>query len=240
MGQPHKKRFIFVVSTSGSVMNQVLASHFLRGLVHSVVADQSCPALDKARGWGVPTVLLEEASPERFCARLTQYMEEHHIGYILSFYTQFYSRAFREAYRDQIINFHPSLLPAFKGMDGFGDGMTYHTKIIGTTVEFIKDVMDEGKIIMQTACVVDPSLSVRAMRHRIFVQQCKTLLQVVTWLVEDRVRIEGDRVTIMGASYHEGAFAPALESAEAIELTVGLPERTGLVEHLLPASVPSD
>lgn len=237
--QPQKKRFIFVVSTSGSVMNQVLASNFLRGLVHSVVADQSCAALDKARAWGLPTVLFEEASPERFCARLQQYMEEHRIEYILSFYTQFYSREFREAYRDRIINFHPSLLPAFKGMDGFGDGMAYHTKIIGTTVEFIKDVMDEGKIIMQTACVVDPSLSLRAMRHRIFVQQCKTLLQVVAWLVEDRVRIEGDRVTVMGAFYHEGAFAPALEAPDAIELSIALPRQDSEAAVAQAASVPS-
>ncbi len=239
MGQPHKKRFIFVVSTSGSVMNQVLGSNFLRGLVHSVVADQSCPALDKARAWGVPTVLFEEAVPERFCARLKRYMDEHAIDYVISFYTQFYSREFREACRDRIVNFHPSLLPAFKGMDGFGDGMAYHTKIIGTTVEFIKDVMDEGKIIMQTACVVDPSLSLRAMRHRIFVQQCKTLLQVVAWLAEDRVRIEGDRVTIMGASYEEGAFAPALESPDALDLRVALPRQDSETVVTQTVSVPS-
>ena len=218
------KRFLFVVSTSGSVMNQVLASSFLRGVVHSVVADQSCEAIEKARTWGLPVVVFEEASPEIFCSRLKLYMEEQQIDYIISFYTKFYSKVFRDVYRDRIINFHPSLLPAFKGMDGFGDGMAYHTKIIGTTVEFIKDVMDEGKIIMQSACPVDPTLGLAAMRHRIFVHQCKTLLQVVKWLVEDRVRISGYKVMIVGASYHDVEFAPTLELHDAINLQVALPQ----------------
>lgn len=217
------KRFIFVVSTSGSVMNQVLASHFLRGVVHSVVADQSCQAIEKARAWGLHVTVFEEDSPEIFCSRLKLYMEEHRIDYIISFYTQFYSKIFRDAYRDRIINFHPSLLPAFKGMDGFGDGVAYHTKIIGTTVEFIKDVMDEGKIIMQTACTVDPNLCQAALRHRIFVQQCKTLLQVVKWLTDDRVRVNGDQVTIVGAGYHDLEFVPALECREAVQLQVEFP-----------------
>ncbi|MCS6263320.1 MAG: hypothetical protein H8K11_06135 [Nitrospira sp.] len=221
--QRQDTRFIFVVSTSGSVMNRVLASNFLRAVVHSVVVDQPCQAVAEAQAWGLPVTLFEEGSPEAFCSRLTQYMEEHHIDYIISFYTQFYSKAFRDAYRDRIINFHPSLLPAFKGMDGFGDGVAYHTKIIGTTVEFIKDVMDEGKIIMQTACTVDPRLSHAALRHRIFVQQCKTLLQVVKWLIDDRVRVDGDRVTIAEAGYHDLEFVPALECREALDLQVALP-----------------
>ncbi len=219
----YSPRFVFVVSTSGSVMNQVLASASLRKVVHAVVADRPCPALEKAAAWNVPTVLFGEAEPERFCERLNRYMAEQGIDYILSFYTQFYSRTFREKFQDRIVNFHPSLLPAFKGMDGFGDGMAYHTKIIGTTVELIKDVMDEGKIVMQTACVVDPCLSQTAMRHRIFVQQCKTLLQVVQWIVEDRVRIAGDRVTILGARYHDLEFVPALECRDAVDLSVTWP-----------------
>ena len=217
------KRFVFVASTSGSVMNQVLATRFLRQVVHSVVADRPCEALEKARSWGVPTILLEHRSPELFCEKLDAYMREQHIDYVISFYTQFYSARFRDTYRDRIINFHPSLLPAFKGMDGFGDGVAYHTKIIGTTVEFIKDVMDEGKIIMQTACTVDPTLDREVMRHRIFVQQCKTLLQVVKWLIDDRVRVNGDQVTIIGGGYHDHEFVPALDCREAAELRVEFP-----------------
>jgi phosphoribosylglycinamide formyltransferase-1 len=213
-------RFVFVVSTSGSVMNQVLESPFLRKVVHSVVADRPCPAVEKALLHQVPVEVLQGEDNEGFCDRLKAYLGQHAIDYVISFYTQFYSKTFRDAYQDRIINFHPSLLPAFKGMDGFGDGIAYHAKIIGTTVEFIKDVMDEGKIIMQTACAVDPNLGLAAMRHRVFVQQCKSLVQVVKWIVQDRVKIIGDQVVIGGASYQDVEFSPALEFHEALNLRI--------------------
>lgn len=217
-GAPPK--FIFVVSTAGSVMNQVMTSPLMRRVVHSVVADQPCPAVEKAIAHQLPVEILAGDDTDAFCARLRDYMERHAIDYVISFYTQFYSRAFREAYQDRIINFHPSLLPAFKGMDGFGDGVAYHAKIIGTTVEFIKDVMDEGKIIMQTACAMDPHVGMAAMRHRIFIQQCRSLIQVVSWLVQGRVKITGDHVAILGGSYRDAEFSPALEFHEAVNLHV--------------------
>lgn len=204
-------------------MNCVLSDAFLRKVTHSVVADQPNGAIEKAQAWGLPGVLFEENRPEIFCRRLAEYMQQHDVEYVISFYTQFYSKEFRDLYRDRIINFHPSLLPAFKGMDGFGDGMAYHAKLIGTTVEFIKDVMDEGKIIMQTVCTADPTFSPTAMRHRIFVQQCRTLLQVVKWLTEDRVRVDGDRVTILDAGYGDVEFAPALDYRGSIDLQVESP-----------------
>jgi phosphoribosylglycinamide formyltransferase-1 len=213
-------RFIFVVSTAGSVMDHVMESPTLRRVVHSVVADRPCPAVEKAARHGLPVQVFDEPDSSAFCSRLRGYLGQHAIDYVISFYTQFYSAEFRDAYRDRIINFHPSLLPAFKGMDGFGDGCAYHAKIIGTTVEFIKDVMDEGKIIMQTACPMDPDAGLAAMRHRIFVQQCRSLVQVVSWLVQGRVKITGDHVAILGATYHSPEFSPALEFHEALTLPV--------------------
>lgn len=205
-------------------MNQVLEVPIVREVTHSVVADQPCAAIRKAQGHGVETLLFDEGSNTRFCARLANYLSEHEIDYVLSFYTPFYTRALREEFSDRIINFHPSLLPAFKGMDGFGDSVAYHTKIIGTTVELIKDVMDEGKIIMQTACAVDPGLHHDALRHRIFVQQCKTLVQTVWWIRENRLSVEGDHVTIANASYDDCEFVPSLDARDAVELQVPFKE----------------
>lgn len=201
-------------------MAQVLLTNCVRSAIHSVVADRQCEALRKARELGLRTVLFDEPSVDEFCERLVLYLSENSVDYVLSFYTDFYTENVRERYRDRIINFHPSLLPAFKGMDGFGDGIEYHTKIIGTTVELIKDVMDEGKIVMQSACTVDPRLGRDELRHRIFVQQCKTLIQVVCWILENRLYVEGDCVTIRDAHYSDLEFVPALERQEALELQV--------------------
>ena len=208
-------KFVFVASTSGSVMNAVLATETVKKVTHSVVANCQCQALTRAREHGVQTNLIDEKDEKKFCTELLAYVEENDIDYIISFYTQFYSADFRAAMQDRIVNFHPSLLPAFKGMDGFGDGIAYHTKIIGTTVELIKDVMDEGKIVMQTACASDPSMTRDEMRHRIFNQQCKTLIQVVDWLTAERIEVYGDKIKVRGASFGDTEFAPELENPEA-------------------------
>ena len=194
-------RIAFVASTAGSVMDGVLRTSVVRNAVHSFVADRECPAVDKARAHGVEAVVLPAATNEEFCRDLLEYVVERRIDYLLSFYTQFYTEEIRSSLKDRIINFHPSLLPAFKGMNGFGDGMDYRVKIIGTTVELIKDAMDEGKIVMQTALAVDAALSRTEMRHRIFLQQCRSLIQVVDWIAQDRLEVDGDRVTIRDARF---------------------------------------
>jgi phosphoribosylglycinamide formyltransferase-1 len=224
-----KPKFAFVLSTSGSVMQRVLETGTVLNATHSVIAEQDGPMLEKARAHGLHTSVISAPTNEAFCEKVLDHVREFEIDYILSFYTKFYSDTIRTALKDRIINFHPSLLPAFKGMDGFGDGLAYHTKIIGTTVELIKDVMDEGKIVMQTACAVDTRATREEMRDRIFVQQCKTLIQVVEWIVQGRIEVDGDKVSVRNARFRDPEFSPALENAEA----------TALASTLFPAGLKS-
>lgn len=204
-------KFVIVVSTAGSVMNEVLKNDFFRRRVHSVVADRECPAIEKAKAHGIRTETFMEDEVDRFCDRLLDYLRAHDIDYVFSYYTKFYAKKLRDAYRDRIINFHPSLLPAFKGMDGFGDTVAYQAKFVGNTVEFIADVMDEGKIIMQTTCPFNKNVPLRVVRHNVFVQQCKALLQVAKWLSEGRITVEGRNVMVADAQFNGPQFSPALD-----------------------------
>jgi len=210
-------RFAFVVSTAGSVMNEVLKNEFVRCRVDLVVGDHADTALDAARRRGIPnTVAIRNDGPDRFCAELIPFLQDHEIDFVFSFYTKFYSTELRSTFRDRIINFHPSLLPAFKGADGFGDTIAYDARFAGNTVEFIADVMDEGKIIMQTACPVDHTLPVAHTRHRVFEQQCQALIQVAHWLQEDRITVEGHHVVVADATFDDASFSPALDARDAV------------------------
>ncbi|MCI4351753.1 MAG: DegT/DnrJ/EryC1/StrS family aminotransferase, partial [Thermoplasmata archaeon] len=104
---------------------------------------------------------------------------------------------------------------AFKGADGFGDTIAYPARFAGNTVEFIGDVMDEGKIIMQTAFPVDERAPVAHTRHQVFVQQCQALIQVAHWLQEGRVCVDGRRVIVAGARFDHPSFSPAIDSSDA-------------------------
>jgi phosphoribosylglycinamide formyltransferase-1 len=208
-------RFGFVVSSGGAAMNEVLKNDFVRSRTLVVVADHEGPAADHARSHDVETVIVDETEAMRFCERLQPILVEHEIDVVFSYYEQFYSEAFRAAFRDRILNFHPSLLPAFKGADGFGDTVAYPARFAGNTVELIADVMDEGKIVMQTVCPVDANAPLAQTRHRVFVQQCQALIQVARWFQDGRVQVDGHRVTIAGAEFNDAEFSPALDDPDA-------------------------
>ena len=130
----------------------------------------------------------------------------------------------QSAYRDRIINLHLALLPSFKGYDGFNDGVRYGVKFVGSTIELVDKKMDEGKIVMHTVCPLDRSRPLAVTRHRVFVQQCKSILQAAKGLVEDRIIVDGRHVTIADAKYGNPEFSPALDFKDAIRLNVPMPK----------------
>lgn len=208
-------RFALVVSTAGSVMNEVLKNDFFRSRVQLVVTDREGIAHQKARDHGVTALAVPESDPDRFCEQLLLLCSQHRVDYVFSFYTEFFSAEFREAYRDRIFNFHPSLLPSFKGLDGFGATIEYPARFAGNTVELIAEVMDEGKIVMQTACPVDLARPIEHTRHQVFVQQCRALIQTAHWVQEGRLVIDDRRVDVVGARFNDPSYSPALDSDDA-------------------------
>jgi len=211
-----KIRCVVVSSTAGSVMNEVLKNPFFKGIVHSVVSDRQCPATEKAQFHGVRTETFLEHDEEEFSTRLLEYLVNNDVDYVFSFYTGFFGRCLRDVYKDRIINLHPSLLPAFKGMAGFEDAVAYGVKFVGSTVEFVDEKMDEGKIIMQAVCPLDINQQLAIIRHRIFVQQCKSLLQVAKWLADRRIEVAGRNVIVLNAKVTDSEFSPSLEFEDAI------------------------
>jgi len=115
-----------------------------------------------------------------------------------------------------LINLHSSLLPAFKGNDAWEYIAAYGARFTGSTVEFIHERMDEGKIILQTVCPWDDTQPEAVLRHRGFVQQCRALLQLARWLAEGRVRTDGCRVLVQGARFDNFEFSPALDFDDAM------------------------
>jgi phosphoribosylglycinamide formyltransferase-1 len=211
-------RCVITASTGGAVLNECLKNQHFKALIHSVVCDRPCGATDKARAHGVPVEVFTESTSEKFCHRLHEYSKTHEIDYVFSFYTSFYSETIRRAFVDRLVNLHPALLPAFKGNDAWEYVSAYGVRFTGSTVEFIHERMDEGKIILQTVCPWDANQPAAFTRHRVFVQQCKALLQVARWLSERRIVTEGCKVTIRDARFDNLEFSPALDFDDALKL----------------------
>lgn len=214
-------KFVIVISTGGSVVNQLLYNQFFKSRIHSVVSDRQCAAIPKAATHGMKTEIIPEADKVKFSGLVLEYLKRHEIDYAISFYSKLFVGELLNEYHDRIINLHPSLLPAFKGLHGFDDAIAYGVRYVGSTIHLIDENLDEGKIIQQTICRVEEPIA--RTRHRIFEQQCKSLLQVVKWIEDGRLVVDGKRITVKAASFGGGEFSPDLDFAEAIELAVPRP-----------------
>ena len=209
-------KLVLIVSSGGAIMNECLKNGFFKSQVHSVVSDRQCPAIDKATAHGIDTVVLETRRKAEFCDRLLTYLDDNGIDFVISFYTKLFVGPLLERYRDKIINLHPGLLPSFKGLHGFEDTMQSGTTFLGSTIHFIDAQMDEGKTIIQTIHPIDRAKGENALRHMVFVHEVKSLLQVVKWLSDGRVKIDGSRVSIDGGRYELTEYSPNLDWDEAI------------------------
>ena len=97
--------FVIVISTGGSVMNQLLHNPFFKSRVQAVVSDRECPAITKADTHGVRTVIIPESDKGRFSARVLGYLKSQAADYAISFYSKLFVGELLNEYRDRIINY---------------------------------------------------------------------------------------------------------------------------------------
>jgi len=118
---------------------------------------------------------------------------------------------FIEAFKNRIINIHPSLLPAFKGLEAQRQAFDYGVTLAGCTVHIVVPELDSGPIVAQAVVPVLPNDTARTLANRILEHEHRIYPQVIQWFAENRVKVEGQKVTVLGAKYGELPFNPALE-----------------------------
>ena len=163
-----------------------------------VVSDRPDAAgLAHARERGIETL----AVPRRGRAR-----EEHEAEIIaalrergaslvcLAGFMRLLSPAFVAAFRGRILNIHPSLLPAFPGLDAQRQAVEHGVKVSGCTVHFVDETLDGGPIVVQRVVPVSDSDTPETLAARILVEEHKAYAEAVALVVGGDYRIEGRRV----------------------------------------------
>lgn len=107
--------------------------------------------------------------------------------------------AFCATWRDRLINVHPSLLPAFKGLHAQAQALAAGLRVSGCTVHFVRPEIDSGPIIVQAVVPVRATDDAEALAARILVQEHRCYPLAVRLIAEGRVRLEGERVVIDNA-----------------------------------------
>ena len=107
--------------------------------------------------------------------------------------------AFVERWRDRLINIHPSLLPAFKGLDTHERAIAVGVRIAGCTVHFVRSEVDNGPIIVQAAVPVLPDDTAVSLAARVLREEHRCLPLAVRLIAQGRVSVAGERCVIDAA-----------------------------------------
>ncbi|MEM6413360.1 MAG: phosphoribosylglycinamide formyltransferase [Pseudomonadota bacterium] len=156
--------------------------------------------LVRARNAGVEAIALDhkkfgkgEKGRAAFDAVLHQTLETTNVDYIcLAGFMRLFTADFAQKWRGKMINIHPSLLPAFKGLNVHERMIEQGVKIAGCTVHFVSPAMDEGPIIGQAALAVRPDDTPETLADRILELEHKLYPSCVRLLVEGKARISAN------------------------------------------------
>jgi phosphoribosylglycinamide formyltransferase 1 len=156
------------------------------------------PGIEYARGLGLPAHVIDHrafASRAAHEAEVVAILENARPDFIaLAGYMRLLSPAFIAAYPMRIVNIHPSLLPAFPGVDAQAQAIAYGVKISGCTVHFVDENLDAGPIIVQRAVAVQPDDDASTLAARILEEEHVAYVEALGKLASGRYRVERRRV----------------------------------------------
>ncbi|SDY14777.1 phosphoribosylglycinamide formyltransferase-1 [Nitrosomonas sp. Nm33] len=120
--------------------------------------------------------------------------------------------SFVSRYQNRLINVHPSLLPAFSGLNTHARALKEGVKIHGCTVHFVTSQLDHGPIIIQAAVPVLPEDTTETLAARVLQQEHLIYPQAVRWFLEDRLMLTNDCVKIRAATIKQRVlYSPHLD-----------------------------
>ncbi len=187
-------------SNMGALVNAAQADEFPAeiALVLSNVPDAA--GLDRARSCGIATAQVDHrdfADRASFETELSRVLHEEDIELVcLAGFMRLLTDTFVDEWRDRLINIHPSLLPAFKGLNTHERALAAGVRIHGATVHFVRPNMDEGPIIVQAAVPVLEADTDETLAERVLEAEHRIYPMALSWVASRRARIVGERVVL--------------------------------------------
>lgn len=199
------KRVGVLVSGRGSNLQALIEASregTLGGEIAVVISNvEGTPALDRARRVGIPALVRDHRgrSREDFDRGLVELLQDHEVRLVcLAGYMRLLSSAFIDSFAGRVVNVHPSLLPAFPGVEAQRQAWEHGVKVSGATVHLVDDGLDTGPIVLQEAVPVRDSDTVDSLAARILEAEHRIYPRAVRILLDGGYRIEGRRVVCAG------------------------------------------
>lgn len=165
--------------------------------------------LTRAAEAGIATEVIAHGDHDgraSFDAEISRTLAGHGVELVcLAGFMRLLGAPFVDAWRDRLINIHPSLLPAFKGLDTHARALKAGVKFTGCTVHFVRAEMDVGPIIAQAAVPMRPGDTEGTLAARVLGAEHRAYPLAVRLIAEGRVRVVGEGVEIDGARAPDSA-----------------------------------
>jgi phosphoribosylglycinamide formyltransferase-1 len=170
----------------------------LHAAIALVIANvPGAPGLDRARAAGIATREMPHQDwPSRtaYDAALVNALQAARVDLVcLAGFMRLLTPAFLDAFPHRVLNVHPSLLPAFPGVEAPRQALSHGVVVSGATVHFVTPELDAGPIIRQAAVPVLPGDTVESLSARILVEEHRLYPQAIAAVLAGRWRIEGRR-----------------------------------------------
>ena len=198
-------RIGILISGRGSNMEAIVRS-VETGRIPAVVAvvisnEPDAPGLKKAHEHGIEALVLDRrkaSDPEDQDRRMVAALEERRIDLVcLAGYMKILTPLFLRAYEGRILNIHPSLLPAFPGLDAQRKALEYGARVSGATVHFVDAGVDTGPIVLQAVVPVESDDTPASLSARILEQEHRIYPEAVRLFFQGCLKTEGRRVRIL-------------------------------------------
>jgi phosphoribosylglycinamide formyltransferase-1 len=193
-----------LVSGRGSNLQALIAAcadTFYPAEIVLVVANKpDAKGLDRAREAGIVTAVVEHGDfPDRetFDKAVDAHLRDAGVEWVcLAGFMRLLSSWFVETWYDRIINIHPSLLPAFKGIDAHAQAIAAGVKLSGCSVHIVRTEIDAGPILVQAAVPLLPDDTEDSLAERILTVEHQCYPLAVRLIAEGRVRIDGNTAIV--------------------------------------------
>jgi phosphoribosylglycinamide formyltransferase-1 len=158
---------------------------------------EGAAGLARAVERGIPARVIPSKGMEReaYDRLVVAALEDARVDLVcLAGFMRLLSPYFVAAYRGRILNIHPSLLPAFPGLEAQRQALEYGVKFTGCTVHFVDEFLDAGPIVAQAIVPIEAADTPETLSARILAEEHRIYTEAVRLILSGRFRIEGRRV----------------------------------------------
>ena len=160
---------------------------------------EGAPGIEKARARGIPSQVIPSKGLEReaYDKLVVAALHEKNVDLVcLAGYMRLLSPHFVAAFPNRILNIHPSLLPAFPGLESQRQALEHGAKFSGCTVHFVDENLDAGPIVLQACVPIEDQDTPETLAERILREEHRIYTEAVRIVLEGRYRIAGRRVLL--------------------------------------------